>query len=67
MKSKIHSWTAWILVRIRFMTANFDFEVLQWPGGSVIAFALSLYVTVRAFWSDGLDGSANRQEAAQCI
>jgi hypothetical protein len=33
------------------MTANFDTEVLQWPGGTLIAFFLWLYATAPSFWS----------------
>ena len=47
MKRQINSWAAWILVRIHFVTANFDPEVLQWP-----------CVTTRSFWSVGTGGSA---------
>ena len=33
----------WILVRFQIVTGNFDPEVLQWPGGSLIAsFLLAL-------------------------
>ena len=65
MKKQINSWAAWILDRIRFMSANFDLEVLQSPGGSLIAFVVSLYVTVWTFCSIGTEGSANLQEAAR--
>ena len=43
MKTPIESWAAWGLVRIQIATANVDPEVLQWPGGSVIALLLWLY------------------------
>jgi hypothetical protein len=33
MTNQIESWATWILVRIQFVTANLDPEVLQWPGG----------------------------------
>jgi hypothetical protein len=49
MKQQIISWAAWILARVQFVTAHFDPEVLQWPGGSLIASCLWLYVTVRSF------------------
>jgi hypothetical protein len=61
MKRLINSWAAWIFVRIQFMTSNFDLEVLQWPGGSLIAPVLSLCVTVRSFWSFGAEVSAQLQ------
>ena len=34
------------------MTADFDTEVLQWPGGTLIAFFLWLYVKISTFWRD---------------
>jgi hypothetical protein len=63
MKRQIKSWAAWILVRIQFMTANFDPEVLQWPGGSFIAVFLSLYATARSFWPAGTGGWVTLQAA----
>ena len=60
MKTQIESWVAWILVRIQIATANLDPEVLQWPGGSVIAVLLWLYVVARPFCSLGAGGSALR-------
>jgi hypothetical protein len=36
----------WIAARIQIVSANFDPEVLQWPGGSLIAIFLWLYATV---------------------
>ncbi len=58
MKRQIKSSGAWILFRIQMVTANFDPEVLQWPGGSLIAPFLWLYVTARSFWSIGTAGAA---------
>ena len=58
MKGQFNSWAAWILV-------NFDPEVLQWPGGSLIALFLSVYTTARLFWSIGTNGLANVLEAAR--
>jgi hypothetical protein len=46
MKRQNESWTAWILVRSQIITANFDPEVLQWPGGSIVAACLWFYATV---------------------
>jgi len=60
MKTQIESWAAWILVRIQIATANLDPEVLQWPGGSVMALLLWLYVVDRPFWSVGAGGPAIR-------
>jgi hypothetical protein len=51
MKTQIESWAAWILVRIQIVTANLDPDVLQWPGGIVIALLLWLYLVARPFWS----------------
>jgi len=58
MKRQIESWAAWILAKIQIVIANFDPEILQWPGGSLIASFLWLYVTARSLWSVGTDGSA---------
>jgi len=60
MKTQLESWAAWILVRIQIITANLDPEVLQWPGGSVIALLLWLYVIARPFWSVSAGGPALR-------
>jgi hypothetical protein len=58
MKTQIESWAAWILVRIQIITANLDPEILQWPGGIVIALLLWLYVVARPLWSVGAGGPA---------
>jgi hypothetical protein len=58
MKTQIESWAAWILVRIQIVTANLDPEILQWPGGIVIALLLWLYVVARPLWSVGAGGPA---------
>jgi len=58
MKTQIESWAAWILVRIQIITSNLDPEVLQWPGGIVIAVLLWLYVVARPSWLVGEGGSA---------
>lgn len=50
MKTQIEFWTAWILGKIQLVAANFDVEVLQWPGGGLVAPFLWLYVTGRSFW-----------------
>jgi hypothetical protein len=50
MKIQIDYWVR-ILVKIQLVTANFDPEVLQLPGGSLIASLLWIYVTARSFWS----------------
>jgi hypothetical protein len=47
MKTQIESWAAWILVRIQIVTANLDPEILQRPGGIVIALLLWLYAVAR--------------------
>jgi len=51
MKTQIEWWAAWVVVRIQIATAILDPEVLQWPGGSVIALLFWLYVVARPFWS----------------
>jgi hypothetical protein len=60
MKTQIESWMAWMLVRIQIVTSNLDPEVLQWPGGSIIALFLWLYVVAKPFWSAGAGGPALR-------
>lgn len=65
MKKLIKLWAAWSLVKFQFMTTNFDPEVLQWPGGSLIAFFLWFYATLASFWSLSPDGSVTLQEAAR--
>jgi hypothetical protein len=47
----------WIFVRFRFVTANFDPEVLQWSGRRLIPSFLWLYVAARLFWSAGSGSS----------
>jgi hypothetical protein len=47
MKTQIESLLAWALVRLQIAAANLDPEVIQWPGGSVIALLLWLYVAAR--------------------
>jgi hypothetical protein len=60
MKTQIESWAAWVFVRIQIAIANLDPEVLQWPGGSVIALLLWLYVVARPFWSLAAAGPSLR-------
>jgi hypothetical protein len=67
MRTQIEYWTAWILVRIQIVTANLDPEVLQWPGGSVIALLLWLYVVARPFWSVGAGATAARRGMSRSI
>ena len=57
MKRQIKSWAAWILVKSQVVAANLNPEVLQWPGGSLIASFLWPYLTARSFWSVGTCGS----------
>jgi hypothetical protein len=58
MKTQIATWAARTLVRIQILTANLDPEVVQWPGGLVIALLLWLYIVARPFWSVGAGGPA---------
>jgi hypothetical protein len=53
MSRQIVSWVASILVRIQIVAASMDPEVLQWPGGSVIALLLWFCVMARPLWSVG--------------
>jgi hypothetical protein len=48
MTRQIESWAAWILVRTQIVIANLDPEVLQWPGGSLVASFLWIYVAARS-------------------
>jgi hypothetical protein len=45
--SGLESWAARNLVRFQIVIANLDPEVLQWPGGSLIASLLWLSVMAR--------------------
>ena len=45
--SGLDSWAARNLVRFQIVIANLDPEVLQWPGGSLIASLLWLSVMAR--------------------
>jgi hypothetical protein len=58
MKTQIVSWAAWILVRIQIVTATLDPDLLQRPGGIVVALLLWLYVVARPFWPVGAGGPA---------
>jgi hypothetical protein len=51
--SGLESLAARNLVRIQIVIANLDPEVLQWPGGSLIASLLCLGVMARSFWWAG--------------
>jgi hypothetical protein len=51
--SRFESWAARSLVRLQIVTANLDPEILQWPGGSLIAPLLWLCVMAQSFWSVG--------------
>jgi hypothetical protein len=51
--SGLESLAARNLVRIQIVIANLDPEVLQWPGGSLIAPLLCLGVMARSFWWTG--------------
>jgi hypothetical protein len=53
LTSRFESWAARNLVRFQIVTASLDPEVLQWPGGSLIASLLWLCVMARSFWSVG--------------
>jgi hypothetical protein len=49
MKQLIHLSAAWIGAAIQNVGANLDFEVLSWPGGSLIAVLLWLYASAMGF------------------
>jgi hypothetical protein len=46
MKNLLESAATWTAGMILASVANLDPEVLQWPGGSVLAMLLSMYATV---------------------
>jgi hypothetical protein len=43
MKEQLESYAAWVATRIQNVGADFDPEVLSWPGGSLIATFLWVY------------------------
>jgi hypothetical protein len=51
--NRFESWAARNLVRFQIVAANLDPEVLQWPGGSLIASLLWLCMMARSLWSVG--------------
>ena len=59
--SRLESWVARNLVRFQIVTANLDPVVLQWPGGSLIASLLWLFVMARLSWSVGTVGRLHLQ------
>jgi hypothetical protein len=50
MKLQIQYWAIWLAAKIQIVGADFDPEVLQWPGGSLIAPLLWLYATIASAW-----------------
>jgi hypothetical protein len=51
--NRFESWAARNLVRFQIVAANLDPEVLQWPGGGLIASLLWLCMMARSLWSVG--------------
>jgi hypothetical protein len=51
MNHRIEKWATWIVARIQNVGATVDPEVLQWPGGSLIAMFLLIYSTAAAMAS----------------
>jgi hypothetical protein len=47
MNRHIASWAVWVLIKSQGVIANLDPEVLQWPGGALVAPLLWLYLTAR--------------------
>jgi hypothetical protein len=47
---KLKSYSAWIVGKIQSLGAMFDPEVLQWPGGAVIALFFLCCATVSLAW-----------------
>jgi hypothetical protein len=66
VKRKIQSRTVWILVRVQIVIANLDPEVLQWPGGTLIAPLLWFQVMARPFWAFGKGGKAAPRNHTRC-
>jgi hypothetical protein len=58
MKTQISSWATWVFFRIQILSAGLDPDILQWPGGIVIALILWFYAEARPFWSVGAGCSA---------
>jgi hypothetical protein len=58
MTNQIEALATSILLRLEFATANLDPEILQWPGGGLIACFLWIYLMAQSFWSVGAGGSA---------
>jgi hypothetical protein len=48
MMEVILSWPARMLVMIQVISADLDPEILQWPGGSLIAAVLGICLAVRS-------------------
>ena len=51
MKLQIQYWAIWLATKIHIVGANFDPEILQRPGGSLIAPLLWLYATIASGWT----------------
>jgi hypothetical protein len=45
MKKCIKIWVTWIVGKIQNVGATVDPEILQWPGGGLIAVLLLIYST----------------------
>jgi hypothetical protein len=50
MKLQVQYWAIWLAANFQIVGANFDPEVLQWPGGSLIAPLLWLYAMIASPW-----------------
>jgi hypothetical protein len=53
MITLLKAWASWVLVKVQVAAATVDPEVLQWPGGSIIACLLWSYATARSHCSVG--------------
>lgn len=65
MRSKIESRAAWIIVRIQIVIVNLDPELLQSPGGTLIALLLGLHLMARWFWTVATGGKAATRDPAR--
>jgi len=67
MRQLIQSSAAWIGAAIQNVSANLDFEVLSWPGGSVIAVLLWFYASAMGFLRRRLVSQARPSEGGAAI
>jgi hypothetical protein len=47
VKQLIEQCATWIVAKIQILSATFDPEILQWPGGALIAMLLLAYTAIK--------------------